>query len=114
MTLLAKIAIEILQDMGLLEGLLKNQKAHVSDSGGFVSPGGLSFVGRSHQVLGSIPAAIACKRILLDEEIAMAAKKAGADLREMVTVEVRTSSLLPLVSSTHTPRRILTFFAFVA
>jgi hypothetical protein len=39
------------------------------------SPGGLSFIGRSKKELGEIPAAIACKRILLDESIAMAAKR---------------------------------------
>ena len=39
------------------------------------SPGGLSYIGRSKQGYGDIPAAIACKRILLDEAIAMAAKR---------------------------------------
>jgi len=80
--------------MGILEGLLKENKAHVADSGGFVSPGGLSFVGRSHKVLGEIPAAIACKRTILDEAIAMAAKKAGTDLKEEQTVEVGFSLIL--------------------
>jgi len=82
-----KIGIEILVEMGLLNHLLDNKKAHVADSGGFVSPNGSSFVGRSHHVLGAIPAAIACKRILLDEVIAKAAKEAGADLREETPVE---------------------------
>ena len=40
-----------------------------------VSPSGLSYVGRSKELLGKIPAAIACKRTLLDEAIAMNAKK---------------------------------------
>jgi len=40
-----------------------------------VSPGGLSYVGRSKELLGKIPAAIAIKRTLLDEAIAMCAKK---------------------------------------
>jgi len=74
--------------MGILDTLVNENLAHVSDSGGFVSPGGLSFVGRSHKILGAVPAAIACKRIILDEHIAMAAKKAGADLREEISVEV--------------------------
>ena len=39
------------------------------------SPGGLSFVGRSKEILGEIPAAIACKRIHLDEAIAQAAER---------------------------------------
>ena len=74
--------------MGILDTLINENLAHVSDSGGFVSPGGVSFVGRSHKILGAVPAAIACKRIILDEHIAMAAKKAGADLREEISVEV--------------------------
>jgi len=46
-----------------------------ADSGGMCSPGGLSFVGRSKEILGEIPAAIACKRIHLDEAIARAAAR---------------------------------------
>jgi len=33
-----------------------------ADSGGLVSPGGISYIGRSHEQLGEIPAAIAIKR----------------------------------------------------
>jgi len=40
-----------------------------------VSPGGLSYIGCSKELLGTIPAAIAIKRTLLDEAIAMCAKK---------------------------------------
>lgn len=40
-----------------------------------MSPGGLSYIGRSKEVLGEIPAAIACKRIHLDEAIAKAAQR---------------------------------------
>jgi hypothetical protein len=46
-----------------------------SDSGGMVSPSGLSFIGRSKEGLGDVPAAIAIKRFDLDEAIAMAAKR---------------------------------------
>ena len=46
-----------------------------ADSGGLCSPGGLSYIGRSKEVLGEIPAAIACKRIHLDAAVAMAAKR---------------------------------------
>ena len=46
-----------------------------ADNGGLVSPGGVSYIGRSKEHLGEIPAAIACKRIHLDEAIAKAAKK---------------------------------------
>ncbi|XP_033748016.1 conditioned medium factor receptor 1-like [Pecten maximus] len=77
-----KTAIEILIEMGLYDQLLKDKKAHVADSGGLCSPGGLSYIGRSKEGLGDIPAAIACKRIHLDEAIAKAARRIGADLRE--------------------------------
>ena len=40
-----------------------------------VSPSGLSYIGRSKELLGRIPAAIAIKRTHLDEAIAMRAKK---------------------------------------
>lgn len=46
-----------------------------SDSGGMVSPAGLSFIGRSKEGLGGVPAAIAIKRTHLDEAIAKAAKR---------------------------------------
>ena len=46
-----------------------------ADCGGMVSPNGLSYIGRSKEILGDIPAALACKRIHLDEAIAMAAKR---------------------------------------
>ena len=46
-----------------------------AENGGLVSPGGLSYIGSSKEHLGEIPAAIACKRLHLDEAIAMAAKR---------------------------------------
>ncbi|KAL8604633.1 hypothetical protein ACOMHN_013413 [Nucella lapillus] len=82
-----KTAVEILMAMGVYDSLIKQNKAHVSDSGGMVSPGGLSFIGRSKESLGEIPAAIAVKRLHLDEAIAMAAKRVGADLREEASVK---------------------------
>ena len=45
-----------------------------ADNGGLVSPSGMSFIGRSKEHLGEIPAAIACKRLHLDDAIAKAAK----------------------------------------
>ncbi|XP_067935826.1 conditioned medium factor receptor 1-like isoform X2 [Watersipora subatra] len=82
-----KTGIEILQDMGVYDELLKQSKARVADSGGLCSPSGLSYIGRSKEHLGEIPAAIACKRIHLDNAIAMAAKRAGANLQENCPVE---------------------------
>jgi len=77
-----KTAIEILIDMNIYDKLIKENKAHVADSGGLVSPGGLSYIGRSHEELGAIPAAIAVKRTHLDEAIARRAQEVGADLKE--------------------------------
>lgn len=77
-----KTAIEILMEMGIYEQLIKENKAHVSDNGGMCSPGGLSYIGRSKEGFGEIPAALACKRQHLDEAIAKNAKRMGADLQE--------------------------------
>ena len=46
-----------------------------ADAGGMCSPSGLSFILRSKEKMGKVPAAIACKRIHLDEAIALAAKQ---------------------------------------
>lgn len=82
-----KTAIEILDEMGLYEDLVATNKARVADNGGMVSPSGMSYIGRSKEMLGRIPAAVAIKRTLLDEAIAKKAKEAGADLREEFAVE---------------------------
>lgn len=46
-----------------------------ADCGGLVSPSGLSFVGHTHEQLGEIPAAVSCKRMVLDEAIFRAAQR---------------------------------------
>lgn len=81
-----KTAIEILIEMGIYDQLIKEKKAHVSDNGGMCSPGGLSYIGRSKEGFGEIPAALACKRQHLDEAIAMNAKRIGANLQEECSV----------------------------
>ena len=90
-----KTAIEILFDMqtsvngkkmSVFQQLQVENKSHVADSGGLVSPSGISYIGRSHEELGSIPAAIAVKRIHLDEAIARAGQHAGTDLKEKFNV----------------------------
>lgn len=78
-------AIEILQDMNLIKELEAEGKAKFADNGGFVSPSGLAYIGNSIHHLGQA-AACAIKRIDLDEKIARAAAKAGADLRESFEV----------------------------
>jgi flavin-dependent dehydrogenase len=81
-----KSGIEIMQDIGIYQKLVDENKALVADSGGLCSPGGLSFIGQSEKIIGEVPAAIACKRMHLDEAIARAAQQAGADLREKTPV----------------------------
>ena len=39
-------ALNILDDMGVLKELVDNNEAHFADSGGFVSPSGLAYIGR--------------------------------------------------------------------
>lgn len=40
-----------------------------------MSPGGLSYIGRSKEILGEIPGAVAIKRIILDEALIRASQK---------------------------------------
>ena len=46
-----------------------------ADAGGLVSPGGLSYIGRSKEILGEIPGAVAIKRMDLDEALAREAQR---------------------------------------
>lgn len=40
-------ALRILEEMGVVQALVKNNEAHFADSGGFVSPSGLAYIGES-------------------------------------------------------------------
>ena len=42
-------AINILEEMGVLKELVDANEAHFADSGGFVSPSGLAYIGAKHQ-----------------------------------------------------------------
>ena len=84
---ICKTGVEILMDMGIWDILVKENKTHVADYGGLVSPGGLSYIGHTEQIYGDIPAATACKRIILDEVIARTAQKEGAELLESTPVK---------------------------
>ena len=46
-----------------------------ADAGGLVSPGGISYIGRSKEILGEIPGAVAIKRMDLDEALAREAQR---------------------------------------
>jgi menaquinone-9 beta-reductase len=79
-------AIRVLQEMGVLQELIDNNEAHFADSGGFVSPSGIAYIGASKEKLGEA-ACCAVKRINLDIRIAKNAARAGADLKEQFEVE---------------------------
>jgi menaquinone-9 beta-reductase len=79
-------ALEILEDMGVMKELVAANQAKYADSGGFISPSGLSYIGNSVHQLGSA-AACAVKRINLDEKVARCAARAGADLKENFEVD---------------------------
>ena len=40
-----------------------------------MSPGGLSYIGKSKEILGEIPGAVGIKRIILDEALIRASQK---------------------------------------
>ncbi|KAK9909707.1 hypothetical protein WJX75_006409 [Coccomyxa subellipsoidea] len=73
--------LNILEEMGVLKELVDNNEAHFADSGGFVSPSGLTYIGQSKERLGGA-AACAVKRTNLDKRIAWKARHVGAELKE--------------------------------
>eukprot|EP01114_Cavostelium_apophysatum_P004748 TRINITY_DN150_c0_g1_i1.p1 TRINITY_DN150_c0_g1~~TRINITY_DN150_c0_g1_i1.p1 ORF type:complete len:546 (+),score=170.17 TRINITY_DN150_c0_g1_i1:76-1638(+) len=81
-----------LQEMGVLQEIVAEKKGLFAQAGGFVSPGGYSYIGNSATILNldNRGAAIAIKRIVMDEKIAKAAQKAGALLTENTSVESAT------------------------
>jgi flavin-dependent dehydrogenase len=71
--------------MGVIDALVAEGKAKYADSGGFVSPAGLSYIGNSVHELGE-SAACAIKRYHLDNAVAKKAAEAGAELMEKFEV----------------------------
>ncbi|EGG24878.1 putative CMF receptor CMFR1 [Cavenderia fasciculata] len=87
----ATMAQDILREMGVMKELVDEDLGHFAQNGGFVSPNGNSFIGNSAKELArdakyNRGAVIAVKRIYLDEKIAKAAKRMGAELIENTTV----------------------------
>ncbi|KAK9809673.1 hypothetical protein WJX73_003046 [Symbiochloris irregularis] len=74
-------AIRILEDMGVMQELKDHNEVKFADNGGFVSPSGLSYIGKSVEKIGEA-AACAVKRTHLDARMAHAAAREGADLKE--------------------------------
>jgi geranylgeranyl reductase family protein len=70
-----------LKRMGVLQEILAEGKGNWAVAGGFVSPAGISYVGRTLTEANEA-LVIAIKRIVLDEKVARAAARAGADLVE--------------------------------
>lgn len=85
------LAIRTLEEMGVMQELEKHGEAHYADSGGFVSPSGICYIGRSEKKLGEA-AACAVKRINLDKRIAWKARDTGANLMEKFEVASATFS----------------------
>ncbi|EGC31068.1 hypothetical protein DICPUDRAFT_50407 [Dictyostelium purpureum] len=91
----ATMAQDILREMGVMKELVDEDLGHFAQNGGFVSPNGNSFIGNSAKELKrdakyNRGAVIAVKRIVLDEKVAKAAKRMGADLKENTTVQSAT------------------------
>ncbi|GAM27555.1 hypothetical protein SAMD00019534_107310 [Acytostelium subglobosum LB1] len=88
----ATMAQDILREMGVMKELVDENLGHFAQNGGFVSPNGNSFIGNSAKEMArdakyNRGAVIAVKRIYLDEKIAKAAKRMGAELHENTTVQ---------------------------
>ncbi|EFA86486.1 putative CMF receptor CMFR1 [Heterostelium album PN500] len=88
----ATMAQDILREMGVMKELVDEDLGHFAQNGGFVSPNGNSFIGNSAKEMArdakyNRGAVIAVKRIYLDEKIAKAAKRMGAELYENTTVQ---------------------------
>jgi geranylgeranyl reductase family protein len=71
--------------MGVLQKILAEGRGNWSEMGGFVSPGGIAYVGNSARQNRSA-LVIAVRRMVLDEMLALAAVEAGAHLLEQAEV----------------------------
>ncbi|KAL6075924.1 monooxygenase [Balamuthia mandrillaris] len=76
------MAQAILEDMAVLPLLIAEKECRWGSSGGFVSPGGKSFIGK----LTTGERLLSVQRIILDERLAFAAEGAGATLLDGVEV----------------------------
>lgn len=73
-----------MERMGVLQELEAQQLGHWSNVGGLVAPGGTGFIADSVAYSGQ-KLVIAVKRRILDEKLARAAQRAGAQLHEHTT-----------------------------
>jgi geranylgeranyl reductase family protein len=79
-------ALEILEDMGVLQALEAEGRVRDTRAGGFVSPSGESFVSAGDEPGAPSTRVYAIKRSLCDERIARAAQGQGAELFEGAAV----------------------------
>ena len=79
-------ALDILEEMGVIQELEAEGAVQWVRSGGLVSPSGLSFTSPDQGVRESAPRVAAIRRMVCDERIARAAARAGADLIEGAAV----------------------------
>jgi flavin-dependent dehydrogenase len=79
-------ALDILEEMGVLQELVDAGVVQFVRSGGLVSPGGLSFVSPDEGERPSAPRVAAIRRQVCDERIARAAEQIGAELIEDAAV----------------------------
>jgi geranylgeranyl reductase family protein len=80
-------ALDILEDMGVLQQLEREGLVRDTRAGGFISPAGECFVSAGSQAGAPGTRVYAIKRIICDERIARAAQRAGAELVEGAAVD---------------------------
>lgn len=85
-------ALELLDEMGVLQELEAEGAVQWVRSGGLVSPSGFSFVSPDEGERASAPRVAAIRRWVCDERIARAAERQGAELFEEAAVRETTLS----------------------
>jgi len=79
-------ALDILEDMGVLQKLEAEGLVRDTRAGGFISPSGASFVSAGEEASAPGTRVYAIKRMICDERIVRAAQAAGAELFEGAAV----------------------------
>jgi geranylgeranyl reductase family protein len=80
-------ALDLLEEMGVLQSLEAEGAVQWVRSGGLVSPSGISFVSPDEGPRDGAPRVAAIRRMVCDERIARAAEAAGAELIEGASVQ---------------------------
>ena len=80
-------ALDLLEEMGVLQSLEADGAVQWVRSGGLVSPSGISFVSPDEGPREGAPRVAAIRRMICDERIARSAEAAGAELIEDASVQ---------------------------